>query len=57
MFRFARDTFGLDMDRSVLVGDKESDRIAAAGAGVARGFLVDSGSPSPFDEVTRYLTT
>lgn len=56
MLTFAGDTFGLDLDKSAMVGDKESDLIAAAGAGVARGFLIDSGNPSPFDAVTRYLT-
>lgn len=56
MFTLAGDVFGLDMDRSIVVGDKESDLVAAAGAGVARGFLIDPSSPSRFDEVTRYLT-
>lgn len=43
MFLNARDRFNIDMENSILIGDKESDVKAAAAAGVGRSFLVRSG--------------
>lgn len=40
---------GLDLDRSVMVGDKISDTQAARLAGVARTALVETGHPLPDD--------
>jgi len=55
MFQVARDRFDLGLDMSVMVGDKESDLVAASTAGVGRGFLVDPYSASPFDAVVKHL--
>lgn len=55
MFQVARDRFDLGLDKSVMVGDKESDLVAASTAGVGRGFLVDPNSASPFDAVIEHL--
>lgn len=57
MFLAAVECFGLAARESVMVGDKESDLLAAAKAGVQRGFLVDPGKPEPFVEVASYLET
>jgi D-glycero-D-manno-heptose 1,7-bisphosphate phosphatase len=43
MFLNARDRFDIDMESSIVIGDKESDLQAAASAGVGRKFLVRSG--------------
>lgn len=43
---------GLDLARSVLVGDKPSDTEAGRRAGVARTVLVESGHPLPPDTST-----
>jgi D-glycero-D-manno-heptose 1,7-bisphosphate phosphatase len=37
---------GIDLDRSILVGDKESDLEAAKAAGIGKSFLVDVGAPA-----------
>lgn len=55
MFMVASSVLGLTPDESVMVGDKESDLLAASRAGVSKGFLVDSGMPQPFVEVIEYL--
>jgi len=51
LYERARDTLGLDVARSVLVGDKWRDIAAAARFG-ARGVLVP-GPDTPADDVTR----
>ncbi len=43
MFLNARDRFGIDMENSIVIGDKESDIKAAAAADVGQAFLVRSG--------------
>jgi D-glycero-D-manno-heptose 1,7-bisphosphate phosphatase len=43
MFINARDRFDIDMESSIVIGDKESDVHAAASANVGRLFLVRSG--------------
>jgi phosphoglycolate phosphatase-like HAD superfamily hydrolase len=55
MFTVASDLFNLALGDSVMVGDKESDLLAASGAGVPRGFLVDSSEPEPLDRVIEHL--
>jgi D-glycero-D-manno-heptose 1,7-bisphosphate phosphatase len=37
---------GIDLKRSILVGDKESDLKAADAAGIGKSFLVDPGAPA-----------
>lgn len=39
LFIAARDKYNIDMEKSVSVGDKERDLVAARAAGVARNFL------------------
>ena len=56
MFMVASSLLGLTPDESVMVGDKESDLLAASRAGVTKGFLIDSGRPQPLAEVTKYLS-
>jgi histidinol phosphatase-like enzyme len=55
MFMVASNLLGLAPGVSVMVGDKESDLLAASRAGVSKGFLVDSGMPQPFVDVIKYL--
>lgn len=55
LFTTAIDLFGLDAERSLMVGDKRSDLIAAAAAGVHRGFLIDSERSDPYGEVIGYI--
>jgi D-glycero-D-manno-heptose 1,7-bisphosphate phosphatase len=55
LFLAAIARFGLAAGESVMVGDKESDLLAATKAGVPRGFLVDPGKPEPFVEVVNYM--
>lgn len=55
LFLAAIDRFGLAPDESVMVGDKESDLLAATRAGIPKAFLVESGKPEPFVEVIKYL--
>ena len=43
MFLNARDRFDIDMESSIVIGDKESDLQAAASAGVGHAFMVRSG--------------
>jgi len=55
MFTVASDLFNLALGDSMMVGDKESDLLAASGAGVLRGFLVDSSKPEPLARVIEHL--
>jgi D-glycero-D-manno-heptose 1,7-bisphosphate phosphatase len=55
MFETAARLFGLALDRSVMVGDKETDLVAASRAGVHKGFLVEEGSIDPFDQAAAWL--
>lgn len=55
MFEAAADLFGIAMDRSLVVGDQESDLIAASRAGVQKGFLVDEGAAEPFGPAIAWL--
>ena len=45
MFLAARERFGLDMEGSVMIGDKASDIEAAEAAGVGHRFLVEKNQP------------
>lgn len=45
MFIEARNRYDIDMENSIVIGDKESDIEAAKGAGVGNAFLVKSGHP------------
>lgn len=56
MFTVASDLFNLALGESVMVGDKESDLLAASVAGVPRGFLVDSSKPGSLSRVIEYLS-
>ncbi|MBT2145636.1 MULTISPECIES: HAD family hydrolase [unclassified Rhodanobacter] len=56
MFTVASDLFNLALGESVMVGDKESDLLAASVAGVPRGFLVDSSKPGALGRVIEYLS-
>jgi D-glycero-D-manno-heptose 1,7-bisphosphate phosphatase len=49
MFLAARDRFDLDMEASLMIGDKPSDIEAAERAGVGRGFLVEKNRPKLSD--------
>lgn len=51
----AIELFGLAPGESVMVGDKESDLLAATRAGIPQTFLVESGNPKPFAEAIRYF--
>lgn len=55
MFTFASRAFGLALGQSAMVGDKESDLIAASNAGVGKGFLIHPDHPAPFGRVVNYL--
>ncbi len=55
MFTFASQFLGLDSGASVMVGDKESDLIAASRAGVPTGFLIDASKPAPFEDALNYF--
>lgn len=55
MFTFASGVLGLAPARSVMVGDKESDLIAASGAGIGRGFLIQPDHPAAFGPIVNYL--
>ena len=55
MFTFASQHLGLDSRASIMVGDKESDLIAASRGGVPKGFLIDASKPAPFEDVLNYL--
>jgi len=55
MFTLASQVLGLAPARSVMVGDKESDLIAASGAGVGKGFLIQPDHPAAFGPVVNYL--
>lgn len=51
MFLLAIELLHIDPDQSVMVGDKESDLVAASRAGISKGFLIDSADPAPFSDV------
>lgn len=55
LFLAAIERFDLSPDDSVMIGDKESDLIAASRAGVSKAFLVESNKPESFVEVIRYF--
>jgi len=55
MFVVASSLLGLTPGESVMVGDRESDLLAASRAGVSTGFLIDSARSQPFVEVAKYL--
>lgn len=55
MFTFASQLLGLAPGVSVMVGDKESDLIAAAHAGIPQRFLIDSSHSAPFEGAVNYL--
>ena len=55
MFEAAVSLFDIDRDRSLMVGDQETDLIAASRAGVHRGFLVEEGAAEPFAPIIAWL--
>lgn len=55
MFTSACQLLALAPGVSIMVGDKESDLIAAAHAGIPQRFLIDSCQPAPFEGVVNYL--
>lgn len=55
MFEAASSLFGIDLDRSLVVGDQETDLIAASRAGVHNGFLVEEGAADPFGPAIAWL--
>lgn len=55
LFLAAIERFSLVPGESVMVGDKESDLLAATRAGIPQAFLVESDKPEPFVEVIRYF--
>lgn len=55
MFLLASRLLALDPGRSVMVGDKESDLVAASSAGIGKGFLIHPDLPSAFERVDHYL--
>ncbi len=57
MFTFARRALGLALGLSVMVGDKDSDLVAASGGGVGKGFLLHPGHPAAFVGIVNYLDT
>jgi D,D-heptose 1,7-bisphosphate phosphatase len=57
LFLAAIEFLGVAPGESVMVGDKESDLLAATRAGIRDGFQIDSGKLEPFVEVIRYLGT
>ena len=46
MFLAAKERFGIDMENSLMVGDKPSDIEAAKEAGVGRAVLVEKNRPA-----------
>jgi D-glycero-D-manno-heptose 1,7-bisphosphate phosphatase len=55
MFTAAIHLLGLAPKDSVMLGDKDSDLIAAASAGIPELFLIDSNKPDAFDASISYL--
>jgi D-glycero-D-manno-heptose 1,7-bisphosphate phosphatase len=55
MFTLASELLNLSPGESVMVGDQEGDLIAAEGAGIKKGFLIESCSLDPFKEVIDFL--
>lgn len=55
MFIAATRLLGLAPKASMMLGDKDSDLIAAASAGIPQGFLIDSNKSDAFDEPINYL--
>lgn len=55
MLLLATDFLHIDPARSVMVGDKESDLLAATRAGISTGFLIDSFDAAPFSDVVNDL--
>lgn len=55
MFIAASAFFNLTLADSMMIGDKESDLLAASRAGVPRRFLVDSDEPGSLGKVIEYL--
>ncbi len=49
MFLAAKERFGIDMENSLMVGDKPSDIEAAKAAGVGRAVLVEKNRPNLYD--------
>ena len=56
LFTFASQYLGLDLSRALMIGDKESDLVAATRAGVLESFMIDAQQKRPFDEVQKHLT-
>jgi histidinol phosphatase-like enzyme len=55
MFLAAASLLDIAMDRSLMVGDQDTDLVAASRAGVKTGFLVEGGDTSPFDRVLAWM--
>lgn len=55
MFIAAAHLLGLTLKESIMLGDKDSDLVAAASAGIPQRFLIDPNRPGAFDESVSYL--
>ena len=55
MFTFASRMLALDPGQSVMVGDKDSDMVAASGAGVGTRFLIHPDRPAAFARVVQHF--
>lgn len=55
MFTTATRLLGLIPKESIMLGDKDSDLVAAASAGIPQRFLIDPSRPGAFDESINYL--
>lgn len=55
MFLAAASLLDVAMDRSLMVGDQDTDLIAASRAGIKAGFLVEGGAVDPFAAAITWL--
>lgn len=56
MFTAAAHLLGLVLGESIMLGDKDSDLIAAANAGIHQRFLIDSSKLGAFDAPAEYMS-